>query len=118
MRRGRRGRATEGAPDLSILARVLPDLWPRDRADLRRRVVLSLVLLVLAKAATIVTPFFFRAAVDGLTPGTAELALLAPVLLVAAYGGARLMGVVLQQSRDVVFAREKVPLTVELGALD
>ena len=109
MRRRRRGRATEGAPDLSTLARVLPDLWPRDRADLRRRVVVSLVLLVLAKAATIVTPFFFRAAVDGLTPGaapsTAEAALLAPVLLVAAYGGARLMGVVLQQSRDIVFAR-------------
>ncbi|MCH8169030.1 MAG: ABC transporter ATP-binding protein/permease [Proteobacteria bacterium] len=109
MRRRRRGRATEGAPDLSTLARVLPDLWPRDRADLRRRVVVSLVLLVLAKAATIVTPFFFRAAVDGLTPGaapsTAEAALLAPVLLVAAYGGARLMGVVLQQLRDIVFAR-------------
>ncbi|MEE8454073.1 MAG: ABC transporter ATP-binding protein/permease [Limibaculum sp.] len=117
MRRGRRGRATEGAPDLRTLVRVLPDLWPRDRADLRLRVVVSLVLLVLAKAATIVTPFFFRAAVDGLTPGlapgaapstapsTAEVALLAPVLLVAAYGVARLMGVVVQQLRDIVFAR-------------
>jgi len=117
MRRGRRGRATEGAPDLRTLVRVLPDLWPRDRADLRLRVVVSLVLLVLAKAATIVTPFFFRAAVDGLTPGlapglapstapsAAEVALLAPVLLVAAYGVARLMGVVVQQLRDIVFAR-------------
>ena len=71
MRRGRRGRATEGAPDLRTLVRVLPDLWPRDRADLRLRVVVSLGLLVLAKAATIVTPFFFRAAVDGLSPGLA-----------------------------------------------
>ena len=105
MRRSRRGRATEGAPDLRTLARVLPDLWPRDRADLRRRVVVSLVFLVLAKAATLVTPFFFRAAVDGLTPGTTGAVLLAPVLLVAAYGLTRMMGVVLQQVRDIVFAR-------------
>ncbi|MGR3717267.1 MAG: ABCB family ABC transporter ATP-binding protein/permease [Thermohalobaculum sp.] len=108
MRRSRRGRATEGAPDLRTLARVLPDLWPRDRVDLRRRVVVSLVLLVLAKFATLVTPFFFRAAVDGLTPGrgpiTVEVALLAPALLVAAYGLTRLMGTVLQQLRDIVFA--------------
>ena len=105
MRRNRRRASTDGAPDLRTLIRVMPDLWPRDRADLRRRVVASMALLVLAKLATIVTPFFFRAAVDGLTPDAAGAALLTPVLLVVAYGIARLMGTVLQQLRDVVFAR-------------
>ena len=95
------------APDIRILARVLPDLWPRGRPDLRLRVVASLVLLVLGKAALIVTPFFYRAAVDALAPaaGAGQGALLAPIFLVVAYGVVRLMGTVLQQARDIVFAR-------------
>jgi ATP-binding cassette subfamily B protein len=106
MRRSFRKRAsTAGTPDLRTLGRVMPDLWPRGRSDLRLRVVVSLALLVLAKVATIVTPFFFRAAVDGLTPGAVEMAVLTPVMLVVAYGLTRLMGVALQQLRDVVFAR-------------
>ena len=106
MRRSQRRRSsTEGSPDLQIIARVAPDLWPRDRSDLRRRVVVALVLLVLAKVATIVTPFFYRAAVDGLAPDGATVAVLTPILMVVAYGVARLMGTALQQLRDVVFAR-------------
>ncbi len=105
MRRGRRRASSDGAPDYRTLIRVLPDLWPQDRADLRLRVVVSLVLLVLAKIATIVTPFFYRDAVDGLTSDAAEAVFLTPVMLVVAYGCTRLMGVVLQQLRDIVFAR-------------
>jgi ATP-binding cassette subfamily B protein len=105
MRRNRRRASTDGAPDLRTLIRVLPDLWPQGRTDLRLRVAVSLVLLVLAKLATIVTPFFYRAAVDGLSPGAVNAVVATPVLLVAAYGIARLMGTVLQQLRDVIFAR-------------
>jgi ATP-binding cassette subfamily B protein len=105
MRRSRRRASTEGAPDIRTLRRVLPDLWPRDRADLRLRVAVAMALLVLAKLATIVTPFFYKAAVDGLAPGTMDAAVVAPVLLVVAYGVTRLMGTVLQQLRDIVFAR-------------
>ena len=106
MRRSlRRRSSTEGSPDLQIIARVAPDLWPRERSDLRLRVVIALILLVLAKVSTIVTPFFYRAAVDSLAPATAELAVVTPVMMVVAYGFARLMGTVLQQLRDVVFAR-------------
>jgi ATP-binding cassette subfamily B protein len=105
MRRSRRRASTEVAPDIRTLRRVLPDLWPRDRADLRLRVAVAMALLVLAKLATIVTPFFYKAAVDGLAPGTMDAAVVAPVLLVVAYGVTRLMGTVLQQLRDIVFAR-------------
>ncbi|HSF96411.1 MAG TPA: ABC transporter ATP-binding protein/permease [Thermohalobaculum sp.] len=105
MRRSRRRASTEGAPDIRTLRRVLPDLWPHDRPELRIRVAIALALLVLAKFATIVTPFFYRAAVDGLAPVTADAAVVAPVFLVLAYGFTRLMGTALQQLRDVVFAR-------------
>ncbi|MEM6933850.1 MAG: ABC transporter ATP-binding protein/permease [Pseudomonadota bacterium] len=97
-----RGRSpTDGTPDLSILIRAFPDLWPKGRPDLRLRVVVAIALLVGAKAATLMMPFVYRAAVDGLT--TAE-AIAAPIFLVVAYGIARLTGTVLQQLRDYVFA--------------
>ncbi|MEM6905575.1 MAG: metal ABC transporter permease, partial [Pseudomonadota bacterium] len=94
MRRGSRRRPSataveEGTPDLSILIRSAPDLWPSGRPDLRRRVVIALGLLVLAKAATMTMPFAYRAAVDGLT---GEVLWIAPVLMVVAYGFVRLMG--------------------------
>jgi len=105
MRGGQRRASTGGTPDLRTLVRVMPDLWPHGRLDLRLRVAVSMLLLVLAKGATIVTPFFYRAAVDALTPGTAAVAVAAPVMLVIAYGVVRLMGTVLQQLRDIVFAK-------------
>ena len=104
MRRGRRP-TTAGTPDFRTLMRVLPDIWPADQPGLRVRVVVSLILLVLAKAAVLVTPFAYRAAVDGLAPTDVAVVAAVPVAMVLAYGLARLMGNVLQQLRDLVFAR-------------
>ena len=95
----------KGRPALRVLARVLPDIWPADQPGLRARVVIALILLVLAKAAVLVTPFAYREAVDGLAPEGAAAIAAVPVFMVLAYGIARLMGNVLQQLRDLVFAR-------------
>ncbi|MEM1383405.1 MAG: ABC transporter ATP-binding protein/permease [Pseudomonadota bacterium] len=104
--RRRRTRPTEaGRPDLSILTRVLPDLWPAGRLDLKTRVVVALLLLVLAKVATLATPFFYRDAVDALTGDAAATAFAVAAGLVAAYGVARLFGVMFQELRDVTFSR-------------
>lgn len=89
--------------DLTILWRTLPDLWPANRPGLRVRVVISVLLLVLAKGTTLLVPFIYREAIDSLTPGETAL-IAAPVLIVVAYGVARFMGAVLRQLRDQVFA--------------
>ncbi|HET7410082.1 MAG TPA: ABC transporter ATP-binding protein/permease [Paracoccaceae bacterium] len=107
-RRSRSGSAPAPEPsgavsDLTILWRVLPDLWPAGQPRLRARVVVSVLLLVLAKGATLVIPFVYREAVDSLTPGEAAV-IAAPVMLVVAYGVTRFMGTALQQLRDLVFA--------------
>ncbi|MFK7945205.1 MAG: ABC transporter ATP-binding protein/permease [Paracoccaceae bacterium] len=102
MRRGRRS-STEGTPDFRTLIRVLPDLWPSDQPALRVRVVVALGLLMLAKLAVLATPFIYRDAVDALAPES--VAIVVPVMLVMAYGATRLFGTVLQQLRDMVFAR-------------
>lgn len=103
MRRGRRQTTNASTPDMRTLLRVLPDLWPREHLNLRIRVIIALVFLVLAKVAVLITPFIYRDAVDALTGDTAIMAV--PVFLVIAYGVSRLMTSVFQQLRDLVFAR-------------
>ena len=91
-----------------IVRRVLPYLWPADEAWVRRRVVWSLLILLMAKVIAVGTPLFYKAAVDALAGegDSAEwLLTLGAVGLTIAYGMARLMSVGFQQLRDVVFAR-------------
>ena len=69
-----------------------------------------MVALTLGKLATVVTPFFFKAAVDGLAPTDPKaqvgyLVAAGPVALTLFYGLMRLAGVGFAQLRDGVFAR-------------
>ena len=50
-----------------ILRELLPYLWPKDRADLRWRVALAMLALVLSKVVTVATPYAFKYATDCLT---------------------------------------------------
>ena len=78
------------APSWRTVATLLPYLWPRNATDLKIRVVIAIVLLILAKLANVVVPVFYKQAVDALTPGNAVAAALSvPVLLIVAYGVAR-----------------------------
>ncbi len=93
-----------------IIRRVLPYLWPENNPGFRRRVVIAMVMLVLANVATVVSPFFFKAAVDGLAPEdgadqAAYLLIAGPVALTLFYGLTRLAGVGFAQMRDGVFTR-------------
>src|SRR5689334_4669027 len=99
---------------IKTIAGLWPYIWPSDRADLKLRVLGAFVLLLLAKLATIATPFTFKWATDALTgQGTAPAlanewllwALAAPVMLTIAYGGMRILMAVLTQLRDGVFAK-------------
>ncbi len=90
------------------IQRVLPYLWPSDNKPIRLRVVFSMMALVLAKVFTVLTPLFFIAAVDYLSPETQDagsLLGLAAGGLVISYGVMRLMGVGFNQLRDAIFAK-------------
>ncbi len=93
---------------LRTLRRMVPYLWPKDQPWIRRRVVLALLLLLAAKVVTVITPFFYRAAVNALAgdqPSPGEALAIGAVGLTVAYGMARLMAAGFQQLRDAVFAR-------------
>ena len=89
---------------LRTILRVVPYLWPRDRFDVRLRVILALVLLVFAKAVINFAPFLYRDAVNALTESGNSPFLLGAVGLTVAYGGARILSRGFEQLRDVVFA--------------
>jgi len=90
------------------LRRVVPYLWPAGENWVKRRVVIALLALVVAKLVAVATPFFYKAAVDSLAgdaDSAAWLMALGIVGLTIAYGMARLFNVGFQQLRDVVFSR-------------
>ena len=90
------------------IVRVIPYLWPQDKPWVKRRVVTSLMMLVMAKIVSVSTPFVYKQAVDALageTPDTGTLLGLTAVGLTIAYGMARLLTVGFQELRDAVFVR-------------
>ncbi|MGI9394408.1 MAG: ABCB family ABC transporter ATP-binding protein/permease [Boseongicola sp.] len=89
------------------IRKVGPYLWPNEYPWVKRRVVLALAVLFVARLISVITPFFYKAAVDslageGLDPAWALG--LGAIGLTVAYGFARLMSVGFQQLRDAVFA--------------
>jgi len=90
-----------------VLRSLLPFAWPKDRFDLRLKVVLAFVALIAAKLVTVSVPFAYKAAVnalDGLYSSSAMLALgLVPVMLIVAYGMGRIMMIVFNALRDGLF---------------
>ena len=95
---------SQSGNQLRTLATLLPYLWPKDRLGLRLRVVIALGLIGLAKLANVCIPFFLGASVDALNVD-AEAIVVVPVLLIVAYGAARLSHQAFGELRDAVFAR-------------
>jgi ABC-type transport system involved in Fe-S cluster assembly fused permease/ATPase subunit len=91
------------------MLRVLPYLWPDGQAWVKRRVVIALALLVLARAVSIITPWFYKLAVDALSHETGTdpgwMLIYGAVGLTVAYGMSRLGAVIFGELRDAVFVR-------------
>ena len=107
-------KSIEQATLMGTLAHLWPYIWPGDRADLKTRVVWSMVLLLVAKLATLSVPFTFKWAIDALTGAdTAPVQasnwtlwlIASPLIMTASYGGLRVLMAVLTQWRDGIFAR-------------
>ena len=96
---------TGGSPDIRVIKRVSPYLWPKGETNAKVRVVIALAALILAKIATVLTPVVYMYAVDELTENASDAWYMAPVALVIAYGMARVLTIAFNQLRDGVFAR-------------
>ncbi len=97
-----------------VLRALWPYVWPEDRPDLRRTVVISFVIVVIAKAVTVGVPFTLKWATDALVAAsgghvasnqTLPWLVGAPVLAAIFYGIARIVMSLLVQVREGMFAR-------------
>jgi ABC-type transport system involved in Fe-S cluster assembly fused permease/ATPase subunit len=92
--------------DWQVLGTLFPYLW-----DYKTRVVLALLFLVGAKAASVGVPLLMKALVDYLAPGklvdqtAATVALVLPVALLLSYGLLRLATTAFTELREYVFAK-------------
>ncbi len=107
-------RSVEQATLIGTLMHLWPYIWPGDRLDLKMRVVWSVVLLLVAKFATLSVPFTFKWAIDALTGAdTAPVQasnwplwlIASPLIMTLSYGAIRVLMAVLTQWRDGIFAR-------------
>jgi ATP-binding cassette subfamily B protein len=92
------------AESWAVLKRFVPYLWPRENAGLRRRIVIAIVLVLLAKSVTLALPFAYKRAVDAMT-GDAGQAVGVAMALVLAYGLGRFAGTAFDNLRNIVFER-------------
>src|SRR5712672_4037628 len=106
--------SAEKATLIGTLVHLWPYIWPGDRVDLKMRVFWSVVLLLVAKLATLSVPCTFKWAIDALTgKDTAPVQasnwplwlIASPLIMTLSYGAIRVLMAVLTQWRDGIFAR-------------
>jgi ATP-binding cassette, subfamily B, heavy metal transporter len=99
---------------MRLFRALWPYVWPQDRPDLRRTVVWSLLLIVIAKVVTVSVPYTLKWATDALVEASggavpkAELMpwlVGAPVLASLVYGASRIIMTLLVQVREGMFAK-------------
>ena len=83
-------------------------MWPKDRPDLKLRVLLAVGALLLSKVATTLVPFAYKGIIDTLDGTSPDnvlvMGIAIPLVLVIAYGVGNIFDAGFQQLRDVLFA--------------
>jgi len=107
---GKAGVTADEGSLLGTLRHLWPYIWPSARPDLKFRVLIALLALIVAKVASTIVPFFYKWAVDAFNDGKAGengtmMLLAVPVALAIAYGVGRIMELGFMQLRDALFAR-------------
>lgn len=90
--------------DWQTIKTLAPYLWPAGESGLRLRVVLAMVFLAAAKGASVAVPYVYKQAIDALDANQGALVAV-PVMILVAYGVARVLAQALGELRDAVFAK-------------
>ena len=97
-----------------VLRGLWPHVWPHDRPDLKRTVMWSLGLILIAKFVTVMVPYTLKWATDALVAAGGGKVLEnesvgwligAPVLASIFYGASRILMTLLVQTREGMFAK-------------
>ncbi|WP_180897275.1 ABCB family ABC transporter ATP-binding protein/permease [Martelella soudanensis] len=101
--------SADSSNPLHTIINLWPYIWPSSRPDLKRRVVLATIALVIAKLILLLVPYTFKWATNALT-GELEINTVLPAILFGAvtlvlfYNLARIGQLGFNQLRDALFA--------------
>ena len=98
----------------ATLKRFIPYLWPHDRPDLRWRIAIALVLVLVAKAVILATPLAMKKVVDTMADGDDALLWVALSFAIA-YTVGRFLGTAFDNIRNIVFERVGQDATRQLA---
>ncbi|MEO6388160.1 MAG: ABC transporter ATP-binding protein/permease [Croceibacterium sp.] len=86
------------------IRRFLPYLWPKDRPELRWRISVAALFVLLAKVVVLTLPFAYAGAIDAMSK-RGDQALWVALGLIVAYAAGRFSTVVFDNIRNIVFER-------------
>ena len=97
----------KNSPLIKTCRLLFPFLWPRNRKDLKLRVILASFSMVLAKIASVYTPLILGNAVDSLTDLSSgiNLLLFIPIAIIISYGLVRVASFAFNEIRDALFSK-------------
>ncbi|MAW59105.1 MAG: metal ABC transporter permease [Alphaproteobacteria bacterium] len=86
---------------------LFPFLWPKERKDLKIRVVFAIFSMVIGKIASVYTPLLLGDAVDSLTNLSSGINLLlyVPIAIIISYGFVRIASFAFNEIRDALFSK-------------
>jgi ABC-type transport system involved in Fe-S cluster assembly fused permease/ATPase subunit len=92
---------------LKTISLLFPYLWPAKRKDLRLRVVIAVICMILAKVASVFTPLILGRSVDSLNDLSdgINLLMIIPIMLIISYGIARIAAFMFGEMRDAFFSK-------------
>ena len=93
-----------------MLNDLLPYIWPKSRNDIKSRIIIALIILILAKILTVLVPYTYKWATDAIVgdntaPNIIPIVFLTPVMLIIAFGVGRILMVAFNQLRDALFVK-------------
>ncbi|NCP62609.1 MAG: ABC transporter ATP-binding protein/permease [Alphaproteobacteria bacterium] len=92
--------------DLTILGLLLPYLWPSNRVDLKRRIFIAFFFLTISKVTNVYMPLLYKQSIDLLGLSSEALTWFSlPVLIIFAYGAARLGAQLFNELKDILTAK-------------
>ena len=86
---------------------LIPFLWPKNNKSIKRRVILAVLCLLVAKVASLVTPPILGYAVDSLTDISdgINMFILIPLALIVSYGFVRISSTFFGELRNAIFSK-------------
>jgi ATP-binding cassette subfamily B protein len=109
MASGKKTVSSESGKTLSTIRNLWPYMWPAGRRDLKMRVALATLFLLISKLVLLTVPYFFKWSTNALSAGHGAMGdltsfVLAVLSMVAAYNLARIIQAGFNQLRDTLFA--------------